>query len=103
MQEAAVGKVLFSEQKIAQSVARIGRQVEEEYSESDDVLVIVLLMGAKWFADDLLAEINDDKFKIEYIKVSSYHGEMSSSGEVDIKGHIEGEISGREVLIVDDI
>jgi len=103
MQEAVVGKVLFSRQEIGETVSLIARQIEEAYRDSDDVLVIVLLTGAKWFADDLLAEINDEKFKVEYIKVSSYHGQTSSSGEVDIKGHIEGNISGREVLIIDDI
>jgi len=101
--ELVVDEIVVTTEEIAGCVARLAGELADVYTRCDGVLVIVLMTGAKWFADDLLAQLADDKFKAEYIKVGSYNGQTRSSGTVEIKDSIKNKIAGQSVLVVDDI
>ena len=102
-QQVLVDEVVVTAEEIAGCVARLAGELADVYARCDNVLVVVLMTGAKWFADDLLAQLADDKFRAEYIKVGSYNGQTESSGTVQIKDSIENKIAGQSVLVVDDI
>lgn len=97
-------KIIVSQQQIKSSVENIASEVKKYYADSEKVLAFVMLMGAKWFADDLFHHINDDnKFQVYYIRVSSYQGGTKSTGHVTINLDIRDDLTGKEILIIDDI
>jgi len=98
-----VGQVVVSQLQIEACVNRVARELEQFYQDKQDVLVIVLLAGAKSFADDLFAKLDSEKFKIEYVKASSYYNGTNSSGKVRIDRQIDSLAAGHDVLVIDDI
>lgn len=95
--------VLYDQRQIHEYLDELARQIESAYRHTDRVLAIVLLAGAKRFADDLFARLDDEKFKVEYIKARSYHNGTESSGSVDVEDTIKGSIAGCDILLIDDI
>ena len=102
-QETVIGRVVVGADEIRENVVRVAVEIRAAYEGKAQVRVIVLLMGAKRFADDLFVAVGDDKFEVEYIKASSYENGTQSSRRVKIEGGIKGDIKGKEVLVVDDI
>jgi len=96
-------QVLVSTGQIANCVRKIAEEIEAAYKDSQNVLAIVLMTGAKWFADDLFREMQSDKFEVEYVKIDSYHGSTKSSGQVKFQNQIHSPIADRDVLIIDDL
>lgn len=96
-----VGRILLTESVIASHVVSLAEQIKAAYADSNKVTVLVLLSGAKRFADELFERINDEKFRLRYLTVSSYDG-TRSNGKAVISGDT-GDVAGQEVLIVDDI
>lgn len=97
------GRILLAEQEISAHLEKLARRIQTAYADVDEVTVVVLLSGAKHFADRLFALIDDDKFQLTYVKVSSYGDRFTSSGNVDIKGLDKSALADKEILIVDDI
>ena len=93
-------EILISEKKIADKVAEMGKQISEDY-QGKEILMVVLLRGSFIFAADLIRKITSDVV-VDFMVVSSYHGE-ESTGEVRIIKDLSQNINGREVLIVEDI
>ena len=97
-------EIVVSKQQIISSVENIASKVKKSYADNEKVLAFVMLMGAKWFADDLFRHINDDsKFQVQYIRASSYQGGTKSTGQVTISPDIKDNLAGKEILIIDDI
>lgn len=94
-------KQLYTKEYIAQQVARLGSEINQDYH-NKDILMIVVLKGAMMFAADLAREINRP-LSMDFIWVSSYGGKTSSSGEITFKKDIETDIHGKHILIVEDI
>jgi hypoxanthine phosphoribosyltransferase len=69
----------------------------------DNCLALVVLDGAKYFAEDLLRQL-DWPFEVESIKASSYSG-THSTGRVktDKKDGIREKVRGKNILLIDDI
>lgn len=94
-------KQLFTKEYIAQQVTRLGNEINQDYH-NKDILMIVVLKGAMMFAADLAREINRP-LSMDFICVSSYGAETTSSGEITFKKDIETDIDGKHILIVEDI
>ena len=94
-------EVLCSEEQIASRLKELGAQISEEYKDKN-LLVVSLLKGSFIFCADLVRNITVP-VKIEFMTTSSYgHGE-ESSGKVKMVSDIPSDISGYDVLVVDDI
>ncbi len=96
-----IAQILVTEQEIKNLCITMGKQITNDYK-SKNLIVVGLLKGCVPFLADLTREI-DLKFDIAYMSVSSYHGGISSSGDVKIKMDLDISIKGRDVLIVEDI
>ncbi|HEX6488983.1 MAG TPA: hypoxanthine phosphoribosyltransferase [Candidatus Dormibacteraeota bacterium] len=97
------GKPLISARRIARRVHELGRQISETYRDNDEPLVlIVVLKGAAVFASDLLRSLGIPA-ELEFVRASSYGSGTSSSGRVKFAHLVEGPLTGRHVLLVEDI
>jgi hypoxanthine phosphoribosyltransferase len=97
------GKAMITPQRIARRVRQLGREISEVYADSDQPLVlVVILKGATVFASDLLRALSIPA-ELEFVRASSYGSGTSSSGKVKLAHMVEGPLTGRHVLLVEDI
>ena len=95
-------KVLLSEEQIAEKVAQIGRQITEDYRDKN-LLMVSVLKGSVVFMADLMRAVSIP-CNIDFMVVSSYGGSnTTTSGLVKIIKDLDGDLSGKDVLIVEDI
>jgi hypoxanthine phosphoribosyltransferase len=92
---------VLSGAEIAQHVNTLARRISRDYAEKDPV-VIGILKGAFIFLADLVRELTIP-VEIDFVRLASYGSDTSSSGHIQITKEIELDISGRHVLIVEDI
>ncbi|RIY00003.1 hypoxanthine phosphoribosyltransferase [Aureimonas flava] len=95
-------EVLFSEETIAREVDRMAAEIAARQPEN--LLVVAVLKGSFVFAADLIRALHRHGVapEMEFISLSSY-GAGTVGGDVRIVRDVEGAISGRKVLLVDDI
>lgn len=96
-----IAEVLVSEKEIQEICVRLGKQITADYKDKNPIFV-GLLKGCVPFMSDLSRQV-DLKFDMAYMSVSSYHGGISSSGDVKIKMDLDISVKDRDVLIVEDI
>ena len=93
--------IVLSESQISERVRELGSEITKDYFGRNPVIV-GLLKGSVTFLADLIRSI-DLQLSIDFIEVSSYGGEMKSSGVVRILPDMKTSLEGRDVLLVDDI
>jgi len=96
-----LGEVLVSEDDLARRVSELGAQITADYSGLDPLLVGVL-KGAFVFMSDLARSISIP-VEFDFMAVASYGSSTKSSGVVRILKDLDLTITGRNVLIVEDI
>ncbi len=101
MLEKDILKVLVSEKQIDDVCKRLGKQITLDYADKKPI-IIGLLKGCMPFMAALIKEI-DLYCEIELMGVSSYHGGITSSADVKITKDLEVSVSGRHILIAEDI
>jgi hypoxanthine phosphoribosyltransferase len=95
------GRVLVSSVEIQEKVREIGERITNDYR-GEKVLLVGILRGAVVFLSDLMRHLQLP-CEIDFMEVSSYGSDTSSSGVVRILKDLEEGITGRHVLIVEDI
>src|ERR1700716_2167250 len=99
----STGKAMITSAQIARRVHAMGRQISQVYSDIDTPLVlVVILKGATVFAADLLRSLSIPA-ELEFVRASSYGSATSSSGKVKFARLVEGPLTGRHLLLVEDI
>jgi hypoxanthine phosphoribosyltransferase len=97
------GRPMISARRIAKRVKQLGREVSGVYADLDQPLVIVVILkGAAVFAADLLRSLSIPA-ELEFVRASSYGGRTSTSGRVKFAHLVEGPLTGRDILLVEDI
>lgn len=95
-------EVLFS----ATMIARRNLELAKEIAARDyrDLLVVSILKGSFIFAADLIRAMHDAGIspEVEFIFISSY-GAGTTAGEVKVLRDIESDVTGRDILLIDDI
>ena len=94
--------VLVSEEQLKSKVAELGAQISRDYAGKNLVLVSIL-KGSVVFMADLMRAVSIP-CNIDFMVVSSYGGSnTTTSGLVKIIKDLDGDLSGKDVLIVEDI
>ena len=94
--------VLVTEEQLRAKVAELGAQVSRDYA-GKDLLLVSILKGAVVFMADLMRAVTIP-CSIDFMVVSSYGGtNTESTGLVKIVKDLDADLSGREVLIVEDV
>jgi len=96
-----IAEILISTEELQAKVAELGRQISEDYR-GRNPLLICLLRGAVVFLSDLIRAI-DTPLEMDFMAISSYGDSTESSGVVRLVMDLKSNITGRNVLIVEDI
>jgi hypoxanthine phosphoribosyltransferase len=94
-------EVLFTEDQIHAKLAEIAREIERDYAD-DRPLLVGVLKGAVMVMADLARELKIH-IDMDWMAVSSYGAGTRSSGVVRILKDLDSDLTGRRVLIVEDI
>jgi hypoxanthine phosphoribosyltransferase len=94
-------EILITEEQIRSRIAELARDVERDYA-GKDVLLIGVLKGAVMVMADLSRELRIP-VTMDWMAVSSYGSGTQSSGVVRILKDLDTDLSGKTVLIVEDI
>jgi hypoxanthine phosphoribosyltransferase len=93
--------VLFTEEQIQGRLAELATEIEADF-EGQDLLIVGILRGAVMVMADLARSFHRH-LEMDWMAVSSYGSGTKSSGVVRILKDLDTDISGRHVLIVDEI
>ena len=97
----ALGEILITEQQIRERIAQLGAQISEDYR-GRELLAVGILKGSVPFMADLIRVI-DNPLQMDFMSVSSYGSSTKSSGVVRILKDLDTDITGKDVLIIEDI
>ena len=92
---------LISKSQIDERVAEMGRQISADFAGSP-IIACCVLKGAMFFCSDLMRHISLD-VALDFIQVSSYGNQKTSSGVVTILKEPQLDMREKSVLIVEDI
>ena len=99
---AAATRILIPSAEIQQRVREMGAQIDADYP-NEPIYLISILKGAFIFMADLARNIHRHSVRIEFMGISSYGKEKTSSGQVKVTRDLDVNIEGFHVLIVEDI
>jgi hypoxanthine phosphoribosyltransferase len=96
-------RVLYGEEAIAKRNSEMAAAIALTHPK--DLLVVAILKGSFMFAADLIRAMHWAGIapQVEFVHLSSYREATVSSGQVEILRDVQSEVSGRDVLLVDDI
>src|SRR3984957_13697287 len=97
----ALGRVVVAEEQLQKRTAELGAQITADYADRPPLLVGVLKGGFVFMAD--LARYIDLPVEFDFMAISSYGSSTKTSGVVRIVKDLDADLSGRHVLIVEDI
>ncbi|MHC4251404.1 MAG: phosphoribosyltransferase [Planctomycetota bacterium] len=101
-----ISEIAVDERAIRRCVRRLAREVVADYPSGSKVLAVMVLEGARRFAEDLLRAFlahTSARFELAHVSAQSYHGGRESSGSVEIDASRAPVVSGRNVLVIDDV
>lgn len=95
--------VLLSAEEISQRVQMLAETIVRKLPH--DVMIVALLRGSFVFTADLIRALHraGGRPQVDFMTLSSYGGGTTSSSVIEIHRDISEAVTGRDVLIVDDI
>ncbi|MEI6131440.1 MAG: hypoxanthine phosphoribosyltransferase [Bacillota bacterium] len=94
-------KVLVARDKIAEKTEELAKRISKDYK-GKNLLLVGVLKGGFVFLADLMRKM-DIPCEVDFIMVSSYGNSTKTSGVVKIIKDIDIDISGKDILIVEDL
>lgn len=91
---------MISHDAIAKRIGELAARISDDYA-GKEIFAVCILKGSVYFTADITRRISVP-CKLNFIKVSSYDG-TQTTGRVNIDYGSELDISGRDVLIIEDI
>jgi hypoxanthine phosphoribosyltransferase len=96
-------ETLIDEETIAQRVTELAAEIDRDYADSGELVLVGVLKGSFIFLSDLSRRLSIPH-RVEFIAVSSYGDrESEDPGAVRLILDVRHDIGGRHVLIVEDI
>ena len=96
-----IREVLISKEAIEAKTKELAERISRDYK-GKDLLVVGVLKGSVIFASELIKNITI-QCEIDFMAVSSYGSSSETTGVVRILKDLDSEISGKHILIVEDI
>ena len=93
--------VLLSEEEVDKRINEIGKQISKDY-EGKNLHLICVLKGGVFFMCELAKRI-DVPVSMDFMAISSYGADTKSSGVIKIVKDLDESITGKDVLVVEDI
>jgi hypoxanthine phosphoribosyltransferase len=94
-------RTLFTRKQIDERVFSLGQQISQDYA-GKDLVVVGVLKGSLYFLADLTRCI-DVPLKLDFISIGVYQGVTNRTGVVRIIKDLDFDVTGKHVLIVEDI
>ena len=94
-------EILINEEELLKRVVELGQEISRDYA-GEELHLICILRGGVLFLTDLMRQLTIPS-TIDFMAVSSYGTERKTTGQVRITLDLEGDIQGRNVLLVEDI
>jgi hypoxanthine phosphoribosyltransferase len=104
--DADIERVIISEEQIREKTAELAKQVAADNADvTDGLLLVCVLKGAVMFMADFARALGREgpATELEFMAISSYGQGTTSSGVVRILKDLDRDITGRHVIIVEDI
>ena len=101
MLEQDIQEILFTEEQLKTRVQEIAQEIQRDY-EGKEIMLISVLRGSFIFMADLCRAI-DLPCTLDFMSVSSYGSGTTSSGQVQITKDLSEDITGRHIIVVEDI
>ena len=94
---------LLSAQAVSECVEAVADLIAPVIT--DDTVCVCLLTGGLWFSADLMRALSVRGLhpKFDALWLSSYGDAQQSSGQVEVRGGLQRPVSGRQVLLMDDV
>lgn len=92
---------MISHDEIVDAAKKLGQQLTKDYQGKNPIFVGIL-KGSVPFMAELIKHI-DTHIELDFMLVSSYHGGTASSGVINVIKDIDQDITGRDILFVEDI
>jgi hypoxanthine phosphoribosyltransferase len=99
---AAADRILISSEQIQRRVQEMAAQIEHDYPDGP-LYIVSILKGAFIFVADLVRALRRPSVRIEFMGISSYGHQKTTSGQVKVTRDLDVNIEGQDVLIVEDI
>src|SRR5579875_806359 len=99
---AASERVLITAEQIRARVVELAEQIEADYP-AGPIYLVSILKGSFIFVADLARALKRRCVRIEFMGISSYGNQKTSSGQVKVTRDLDVNIEGQHVLIVEDI
>jgi hypoxanthine phosphoribosyltransferase len=105
--QADIQSVLISQQRIAERVAELAREILHDHQPQGDspdveITLIPILTGAMIFCADLMRALSV-KLRIGLLTVTSYPGASLRSQGSSLLSQQLGDLRGRHIILIDDI
>lgn len=101
--EKGIMKIIISEEEIQKRIKELGETITKDLKDDDAGLIVVgILKGSIFFLTDLVRQIKLP-LVIDFMEVSSYGDEFTSSGDIKILKDLDYSVRGKNVLIIEDI
>lgn len=94
-------EVLLTEEQVDKRIQEIGEQISKDYA-GKQVHLVCVLKGGSFFMCELSKRITVP-VSLDFMSVSSYGGDTKSSGVVRIVKDLDEPLTGKNVLVVEDI
>ena len=95
-------ETLIDRKTVENRIKELAKEIEKDYA-GEEIICVGLLKGSVIFLSDLIKEIETSPVVIDFMNVSSYGNETTSSGDVKILKDTDLDLRGKNVLIVEDI
>lgn len=94
-------KVLFSRERIAKEIKRLGQEISRDYGDQE-IMLVGVLKGSFLFIADLIRELETPAV-VDFVRLASYGSGTQTSGIIEFRKELEMPIKDRHVIIVEDI
>jgi len=95
-------KKFISNEKIKKIIKDICYKINTYYGDKEEIIIICVLNGSVILLSEMLNHLTI-KYKIDYIKLSSYKGGTKSSGKIELIQDIVLNTENKKILIIEDI